>query len=216
MIGAIGSKTLNDVIMFEVSPEKILTFAEFIRRNNVRFAEHNTLLRKPVNEYIGPALDVIDLRIILKAQYGVNPQEEFNKLIRLQRNGATLSIVVGQSAFGMFRWVISNLGIPHEKIDNKGMITSSTVNISFKEYVAQPAFDVPRQANMPISPPQQLQRGDAVILNGHVYRDSFGEGRGRMFVNHHDTITIVAPTNRPAPYHIGGIGWARSDDLTRG
>jgi len=216
MIGAIGSKELDDVIMFEVSPEKILTFDNFVRRNSVRFAEHNTLQRKPVTQYVGPALDIIDLKIILKAQWGVNPQNEFNKLIRLQRDGATLSIVVGKSAFGMYRWTITNLGIPHNKIDNKGIIMSSTVNVSFKEYIAQPVFEIPRQINIPSPPPEPLQRGNSVILNGPVYRDSFGEGRGRTFSNHRDTITIIAPTTRTAPYHIGGIGWAKPSDITRG
>ena len=135
MIGAIGSKTLDDVIIFEVSQDKILTIDNFVRSNSVRFAKNDTLLRKPVSQFVGPELDRISFRIILKAQFGVNPQTEFNKLIHLQRDGTTVSIITGSSAHGMFRWRIVNLGMPWEVIDNKGTCISSTVDISFEEYI---------------------------------------------------------------------------------
>ena len=136
MIGAIGSRSLNDVIMFEVSDiGNILTIRDFKRTNNVRFAKHNTLLRKPVSQYVGPELDKIRFKIILKAQFGVDPQTEFDKLIRLQRDGETLSIVIGNSVQGMCRWRIVNLGMPWEIIDNDGKCVSCTVDISFEEYI---------------------------------------------------------------------------------
>ena len=135
MIGAIGSRFIEDVILFEVSPERVLTLDNFVRRNGVRFAENNTLLRKPVSQYIGPALDAISFSIKLKAEYGVNPKEEFNKLIHLQRSGASLSIMLGRRAFGVFRWRINSLGIPEERIDNMGICLSSTVSIDLREYV---------------------------------------------------------------------------------
>lgn len=135
MIGAIGSKSINDVIIFEVSTNKILTINNFVRRNSVRFAKNDVLLRKPVSQYVGPDLDTITFNIILKAQLGVNPQNEFNKLIQLQRDGTTLSIILGKSPFGMFRWRIVNLGMPLEEIDNTGFCRSCTVDISFEEYI---------------------------------------------------------------------------------
>ena len=135
MIGAIGSRSLDDVIMFEVSPDKILTIQNFIRRNSVRFADHGVLLRKPISQFVGPELDTINFNIILKAQFGVNPQTEFNNLINLQRDGRIVSIILGKSAFGVFRWRIDSLGIPWEVIDNTGFCVSSTVSIGLKEYV---------------------------------------------------------------------------------
>ena len=135
MIGAIGSKALNDVIMFEVSPDHLLTIQDFVRTNSVRFTKHGVLLRKPVSQYIGPDLDDIKFKIILKAQFGVNPQTEFNKLIHLQRDGTIISILLGKTTFGVFRWRIVKLGIPWETIDSRGVCISSTVDISLEEYV---------------------------------------------------------------------------------
>ena len=135
MIGAIGSKKLDDVILFEVSDEKILTINNFKRTNSVRFAKNDVLLRKPVSQYVGPELDNISFNIILRAQYMVNPKAEFDKLIYLQRDGAIVSIILGKTAFGVYRWRISSLGMPWEIIDNNGICISSTVDISFEEYV---------------------------------------------------------------------------------
>ena len=135
MLGAIGSKKLDDVILFEVSDNRMLTIDGFQRTNSVRFAKNDVLLRKPVSQYVGPQLDKITFKIILRAQYGVNPKEEFDKLIHIQRDGSTVSILLGKAGFGVYRWRIAELGMPWEIVDNKGVCISSTVDISFEEYV---------------------------------------------------------------------------------
>ena len=60
-----------------------------------------------------------------------------------------------------------------------------------------------------------FQKGDAVILNGPVYRDSYGTGKGRTFTDYKSTITIVAPLERACPYHIGQIGWVYPNEITK-
>ena len=134
MIGAIGSRRLTDVILFEVSSSKILTLNNLRRTNRVRFAKHDTLLRKPVSQYVGLDLHDLDFDIVLKAWHGVSPQAEFERLARLQDMGAALSVVLGRRAVGAFRWRIDHLGIPYEKIDNRGNCISSTVGIRLEEY----------------------------------------------------------------------------------
>ena len=57
--------------------------------------------------------------------------------------------------------------------------------------------------------------GDLIILNGPVFRDSFGNGQGRTFANHRGRITIVADTRRAAPFHVDHIGWTRRGDLRK-
>ena len=77
--------------------------------------------------------------------------------------------------------------------------------------------DMPAPA--PVTPPPApgatFQKGDMVILNGPVFRDSYGTGQGRTFSNHEIAVTIVAPVTRAAPYHVGQIGWARAKDLRK-
>ena len=134
IVGAIGTRILRDVIVFEVSSQKVLTFDELNRRNTARFAEHNTLLRKPISQFSGPGLDNIDLKIILHSHLGVNPQAEFNKLINIQRSGQAVTLIIGRQVLGVFRWRIENIGITYEKIDPDGFCRESEVNLSLREY----------------------------------------------------------------------------------
>lgn len=60
-----------------------------------------------------------------------------------------------------------------------------------------------------------FQKGDAVILNGPVYIDSYGNGKGRTFTDYKSTITIVVSTDRACPYHIGQIGWVYPSEITK-
>ena len=135
MIGAIGTRTFRDVIRFEVSPERVLTVNNFMRRCKVRFAESNVLLRKPLSQYVGPDLDVLDFKIILSAELGVNPQAEFSKLMRIQRDGRIVVLIIGRTAFGFIRWRIDSLGIPYDDIAPTGFVRKSEVDITLKEYV---------------------------------------------------------------------------------
>ena len=135
MIGAIGSKSISDVIMFEVSDAKVLTLHNFVRKNSVRFSKNDVLLKKPVSQYVGPDLDQISFKIILRAQFGVNPKTEMDKLIYLQRDGETVSIVLGKTPFGVYRWRIVDLSMPFNIIDNKGICMAMDLDISLEEYV---------------------------------------------------------------------------------
>ena len=57
--------------------------------------------------------------------------------------------------------------------------------------------------------------GDKVVLNGHVYTDSYGSKAGMRFSAKSCEITRVVNTARKAPYLLdNGLGWARKQDLT--
>jgi hypothetical protein len=60
-----------------------------------------------------------------------------------------------------------------------------------------------------------FNKGDSVILNGAVYRDSYGSGKGKTFTNRKCTITIKVDTSRPCPYHVDGIGWVKPNTITK-
>lgn len=60
-----------------------------------------------------------------------------------------------------------------------------------------------------------FEKGDKVILNGRLYRDSYGNGPGQTRSNYPCTITIKVDTSRPCPYHVDGIGWVYPSSLTK-
>jgi hypothetical protein len=57
----------------------------------------------------------------------------------------------------------------------------------------------------------KYKKGDKIILNGYLYRDSKGNGRGRYLTNYKGTITITA--NGTKPYHIDSLGWVAESDI---
>lgn len=135
MVGAIADKDFNNIIEFVVSREKVMTYKKFTRTNSVRYAKHDILGKKPISEYVGSDLDTVSYSIQLLAQNGLNPREVMNKLIYLQRDGTIVSVFVGDTTMGMFRWVIKGLTNEFDIIDNKGNILGISIDIDFEEYL---------------------------------------------------------------------------------
>lgn len=60
----------------------------------------------------------------------------------------------------------------------------------------------------------EFKVGDAVILNGPVYADSYGSGKGRTFTDYQTTVSIVVDDDdRPCPYCVGGVGWVYPNEI---
>lgn len=58
--------------------------------------------------------------------------------------------------------------------------------------------------------------GDRVILNGAVYADSYGGGKGRTFQNRVCTVTKITDLTRTCPYLLdSGLGWVPKDSISK-
>lgn len=64
--------------------------------------------------------------------------------------------------------------------------------------------------------PLKYKVGDVMILNGYLYRDSQGNGKGQKRTNFKCTITKTCDTiGTTKPYNINnGLGWVAENDLT--
>lgn len=76
-------------------------------------------------------------------------------------------------------------------------------------------YEEPKPATDSGKASSSFAKGDAVILNGAVYRDSYGTGKGKTFSNYATTITIVVDTSRACPYHVGSVGWVYPDTIKK-
>lgn len=125
MIGTLGG------IIFETSMEKVLTFTGLTRTGEPRFEEHAVIGRKPVIEYLGPALDKATLAIRLDVGHGVNPKTEIKKLRDAMGTGEVLPLTIGGEFYG--DWLISQLTEDNRTIDNRGNILVAEVSLSLVE-----------------------------------------------------------------------------------
>lgn len=57
-------------------------------------------------------------------------------------------------------------------------------------------------------------KGDKIILNGYLYRDSAGNGKGAKKTNYKGCITIVK-SGAKKPYHIDSLGWVAESDIKK-
>jgi phage protein U len=132
-IGSFGT------VVFEVSPNRILTFDGLKRKSGSRWEEHEVIGEKPVPEFIGQTLDEITLPILLRASAGVDPKAELDKLRDFKDNGRTSFLIIGGSSVSTSQWYLFDMSETHKVYDGKGRLITAEVELILKEYPSPPA-----------------------------------------------------------------------------
>lgn len=123
---------LGDVI-FEVSRTTVKTLNNIQWNSGARWEAHERHLGDPALEYVGMEADQIKFDVYLSKALGVNPMEEIVKLFEYERNGTTLPLVIGNKAYGKYRWIIESTTRKFEQTDPTGVV-AVTVSLSLKAY----------------------------------------------------------------------------------
>ncbi len=126
MIGTLGQ------VVFEVSADKVRTTSDFKRKRAANYAEHAVLDRKPILQYVGPALDEISFRIRLDAAQGINPSRELISLEKILLAGDELMLIIGGQPLGKF--VLEELNEAWTRQDGQGRLMVAEVDLKLKEY----------------------------------------------------------------------------------
>ena len=72
----------------------------------------------------------------------------------------------------------------------------------------------PPKPSEPIKPSSGYKVGDKVILNGPVYGDSYGGGKGKTFSGRTCTVTRTAD-GRKCPVHVDELGWVTLSSIRK-
>jgi phage protein U len=137
-------------IVFEVSTTKTKTFKDFERTGTARWNDHEIIGKKPKSEFNGPGLDEISFTILFKAELGINPIKELDKLRKMKDAGKVASFVIGGKPISTNYWSIQQTSETLKVVDQKGNILEAEVNISLKEYYIKPKKPKPKK-----KPPQK-------------------------------------------------------------
>lgn len=121
-------------IVFEVSSKKTLTFSEFERSGSSRWDEHEIINQKPIPEFYGPGSDRISLAILLKAELGINPIKQIEKLRKMRDKGKAAPFVIGGKSISSNYWYIEELTERHRNIDTNGNVLLIEAELNLKEY----------------------------------------------------------------------------------
>lgn len=128
--------TLGDIV-FSVSRDEVKTFDGLKWDSSAKYATHERHLKNTLLEFTGTEADSISFNMQFSVFLGVNPMQEITKLLRAQRTGKIMRLVIGSKAFGRNKWVIEKLSKDLERFDNKGNLLSAKVSVSLREYAGR-------------------------------------------------------------------------------
>lgn len=124
--------SLGDVV-FQVSRDTVMTIDNIQWDSGARWEEHQRHMKDPALEYTGMESDKMAFDIYLSRNLGVDPMEQIVKLFAYERNGTILPLIIGNKAYGKYRWVIKNTTRKFQVTDQIG-VSSITVGLSLKGY----------------------------------------------------------------------------------
>lgn len=156
MIGSYGD------VVFEVSDKKVLTFDGFQRTNEPRWKEHSVIGQKPILEFEGPGVDPITFTILLRAELGVNPEEQMAKLRKFARWGQKALFIRGNKPISTNYWVIKKVSETHKNIDNQGNVMTIEAQLDLLEYVNDAANTAPKKT---MSSNQEAKKTDTAATS---------------------------------------------------
>lgn len=131
-MGVVGN--LGDIV-FEVSDSVVNTFDKMTWSGSVRHAIHQRHLGDARTEYTGRDPDRISFEMTLSWYLGVDTIEVLNTIWAYERDAVTLPLVIGEKAYGKYRWVIENHQTSMRSYDEIGNLTTAVVQISIMEYL---------------------------------------------------------------------------------
>lgn len=106
--------------------------------------------------------------------------------------------------------LVSDIGMNGERTHNGGHVYNWTSH-GFSNFIEYEAPEPPT----PTPVTRKFEVGNKVVLNGHLYADSYGNGKGQMKNDYVTTIGIVNnDPNATKPYNVGNQeGWVDERNL---
>lgn len=129
IIGSLGD------VSFVVARSLVRTFRDYSREGNGRWAKHDLIGQKPVLEFLGKDIEKISFTMVFRADQGINPEKEAQKLRKMRDNGEIMVLILADKPVGDNSWVIESLGESVTFWDAFGNIQSMSVDVSLQEYV---------------------------------------------------------------------------------
>ena len=116
---------LGDLIVFEVSSEKIQTFSSLTRSVKGKWTTHDIISNKPKSEFLGADLSDISFAVTLSVNHGEEAVEK----------GEHFPFVLGGRLIGENDWKITSMSETYSTIIADGKIAQAKVNLTLQEYV---------------------------------------------------------------------------------
>jgi len=130
-VGTLGN------IVFSVSSERVNTFDGMKWESSAQYATHNRHLKDVLLEYTGTDADKISFSMYFSVFLGMDPFEEIERLLKAERDGQVMRLIIGGKPYGRHGFVITNTSKDLERFDNKGNLLIARVNVSLMAYAGR-------------------------------------------------------------------------------
>ena len=132
VIGYLGTSA-EDGIIFETSSDKIETPDNMVWSGSSRYATHQRHGTHALTEFTGMDSDKISFDITFLAEVGVDPMKEVVKLWKYMRESTALHLIIGEHAYGKYRWTIKDLKDKVQYFDVQGNQYCTKVSVNLLE-----------------------------------------------------------------------------------
>lgn len=128
MIGRFGD------LRFQVNARKTLTFKEMKVSRGMKTAEHAVPWYKGRLEVTGEELDEVTMTIILRADLGIRPRRQAERIRQLMHQKIAHYLVIGGKMVMDRRCIITKMNESWNEIYRGGEVAEIEITVTFKEY----------------------------------------------------------------------------------
>lgn len=130
-IGCLGD------IVFSVSSQQVKTIDNMKWSGSARYSTHQRHLNDALTEFTGVDPDNISFDIVLLTSLGADPMEDIGKLWQYERSGKAVPLIIGDHAYGKWRWSVVSHEVKVKTFSPKGNLMSVTISVKLQEYLKQ-------------------------------------------------------------------------------
>lgn len=128
-IGCLGE------IPFFTSSRAVQTVQDATWSGSARYSVHDRHLTNALTEFTGVDPDAFSFNIRLSAFLSVDPMAAINLLWQYERSGKAVPLVLGEKAYGKYRWNVISHKVTVEHTDREGNVLSALVSVKLQEYL---------------------------------------------------------------------------------
>lgn len=129
VVGCLGD------IVFQVSEETVETVSNVVWSGSARYSTHQRHLQNALTEFTGIDPDKLSFTMTLSAELGVDIIPELVKLWDIERGGKAVPLVIGEKAYGKYRWSLLRHSARYTRHDKAGNPTEAEVSVELQEYL---------------------------------------------------------------------------------
>ena len=122
-------------VVFQVSEETVETINNVVWSGSARYSIHQRHLQDALTEFTGLDPDKLSFTMTMSVELGVDIIPEIVKLWNIERSGRAVPLVIGEKAYGKYRWNILRHSAKYTRHDRLGNPTEAEVLVELQEYI---------------------------------------------------------------------------------